>query len=64
MEVLVSLPTIHRRNSTAQLMDDFYASVAAGNSYADALRQAKLKMLHSHYRPYYRAPFQLYSRAI
>jgi CHAT domain-containing protein len=52
-------------NSTAQLMDDFYSSVAAGNSYADALRQAKLKMLHSNYqRPYYWAPFQLYSRAI
>jgi CHAT domain-containing protein len=46
-------------------MDDFYSSVAAGNSYADALRQAKLKMLHSNYqRPYYWAPFQLYSRAI
>ena len=52
-------------NSTAQLMDDFYSSVAAGHSYADALRQAKLKMLHSNYqRPYYWAPFQLYSRTI
>ncbi len=52
-------------NSTAQLMDDFYSGVAAGHSYADALRQAKLKMLHSNYqRPYYWAPFQLYSRSI
>jgi CHAT domain-containing protein len=52
-------------NSTAQLMADFYSSVAAGHSYADSLRQAKLKMLHSDYqRPYYWAPFQLYSRTI
>jgi CHAT domain-containing protein len=52
-------------NSTAQLMDDFYSCVAAGQSYADALRQAKLKMLRSSYRrPYYWAPFQLYSRTI
>jgi CHAT domain-containing protein len=52
-------------NSTAQLMDDFYSGVAAGHSYPDALRQAKLKMLHSNYeRPYYWAPFQLYSRTI
>jgi CHAT domain-containing protein len=52
-------------NSTAQLMDDFYAGVTVGHSYADALRDAKIKMLHSNYkRPYYWAPFQLYSRAI
>ena len=52
-------------NSTAQLMDDFYSGVAAGHSYADSLREAKLKMLHSNYqRPYYWAPFQLYSRSI
>jgi CHAT domain-containing protein len=52
-------------NSTAQLMDDFYSGVAAGHSYADSLRLAKLKMLHSNYqRPYYWAPFQLYSRSI
>ena len=52
-------------NSTAQLMDDFYTGVTAGHSYADALRDAKLKMLHSTYkRPYYWAPFQLYSRTL
>jgi CHAT domain-containing protein len=46
-------------------MDDFYAGVAGGHSYADSLREAKLKMLHSNYqRPYYWAPFQLYSRKI
>ena len=50
-------------NSTAQLMDDFYSGVTSGRSYATALRDAKLKMLHSNYqRPYYWAPFQLYSR--
>ena len=53
-------------NSTAQLMDDFYASVTTGHSYALSLRAAKLKMLQSsnYKRPYYWAPFQLYSRTI
>ena len=52
-------------NSTAQLMDDFYAGIAAGHSYAASLRAAKRKMLHSaHARPYYWAPFQIYSRTI
>ncbi len=52
-------------NSTAQLMEDFYAGVAASHPYARALRDAKLKMLHSNYtRPYYWAPFQLYSRTL
>jgi len=50
-------------NSTAQLMGDFYAEVKGRRSYAAALREAKLKMLRSNYkRPYYWAPFQLYSR--
>ena len=52
-------------NSTAQLMDDFYKGVVAGHPYASSLRDAKLKMLHSSYaKPYYWAPFQLYSRTI
>ena len=52
-------------NSTAQLMDDFYAAAADGHSYADALRLAKLKMLNSNSKlPYYWAPFQLYSRTL
>jgi CHAT domain-containing protein len=52
-------------NSTAQLMEDFYSGVTAGHAYAPALRAAKLKMLHSNYkRPYYWAPFQLYSRTL
>jgi hypothetical protein len=49
----------------AQLMADFYAGVTAGHPYASALRDAKLRMLHSNYaRPYYWAPFQLYSRTL
>jgi len=51
--------------STAELMNDFYAGIRAGKSYASALRDAKLKMLHAnHQRPYYWAPFQLYSRML
>jgi CHAT domain-containing protein len=51
--------------STAELMNHFYAGVEAGEPYAIALRQAKLAMLRSAYRkPYYWAPFQLYTRVI
>jgi CHAT domain-containing protein len=48
--------------STTQLMDRFYSGVENRQSYASALRNAKLWMLQSKYRkPYYWAPFQLYS---
>jgi len=52
--------------STAQLMENFYKGVTANRPYAHALRAAKLEMLrHSNYkRPYYWAPFQLYSRTL
>jgi CHAT domain-containing protein/Tfp pilus assembly protein PilF len=52
--------------STAQLMEKFYRGVRANHAYAQALREAKLQMLHnSNYkRPYYWAPFQLYSRTL
>jgi CHAT domain-containing protein len=52
--------------STAELMNDFYSAVTAGQSYAAALRSAKLKMLGAkrYKSPYYWAPFQLYSRTI
>jgi CHAT domain-containing protein len=51
--------------STADLMDHFYGEVNKGRSYAEALRDAKREMLHSaHPKPYYWAPFQLYSRSI
>ena len=52
--------------STAELMDHFYGGVTRNQPYASALREAKLQMLHdSNYkRPYYWAPFQLYSRTL
>jgi CHAT domain-containing protein len=49
--------------STTDLMDNFYAGVTSGKSYASALRDAKLQMLQTAFKkPYYWAPFQLYSR--
>ena len=50
--------------STPQLMDKMYAQLAAGKDPATALRNAKLAFLHSHNvfaKPFYWAPFQLYS---
>jgi CHAT domain-containing protein len=50
--------------SSPQLMDDFYSELSKGKSAAEALRAAKLKMLHSndfHRRPYYWASLQLYT---
>lgn len=50
--------------STPQLMDDFYSELSKGRSAAEALRAAKLKMLHSgdfHRHPYYWASLQLYT---
>jgi CHAT domain-containing protein/tetratricopeptide (TPR) repeat protein len=49
--------------STANLMGDFYAQMATGVVPADALRSAKLKLVHSsgaYRKPFYWAPFQLY----
>jgi CHAT domain-containing protein/tetratricopeptide (TPR) repeat protein len=49
--------------STPQLMDRMYASIAAGEEPASALRAAKLSLLHSqtvYSRPFYWAPFVLY----
>jgi CHAT domain-containing protein len=53
--------------STAGLMDRFYSGVEAHHSYASALREAKLAMLDSntnYKKPYYWAPFQVYTRTI
>jgi CHAT domain-containing protein len=48
--------------STASLMDNFYGGVQDGKAYCSALREAKLQMLGSQFsKPYYWAPFQLYS---
>jgi CHAT domain-containing protein len=49
---------------TPRLMDDFYGGLKSGKSAAEALRAAKIKMLHSgdlNARPYYWASLQLYS---
>jgi CHAT domain-containing protein/Tfp pilus assembly protein PilF len=50
--------------ATPQLMDDLYAGIEAGHDPATALRAAKLRMVHAknlHRRPFYWAPFVLYS---
>lgn len=52
-------------NSTPQLMDTLYHGLEEGQSPAAALRQAKLAMLHSSSsfrKPFYWAPFQIYTR--
>jgi len=62
--VVTSLWDVNDR-STAAFMEYFYAAVESGQSYAAALRGAKLKLLQTQYRkPYYWAPFQLYSRML
>ena len=51
--------------STPRLMDALYGGMQAGLSPAAALRQAKLGLLHgggSFRKPFYWAPFQLYTR--
>jgi Flp pilus assembly protein TadD len=53
--------------STAMLMDDLYAGLQAGLPPAEALRRAKLHLLHSRgnfAKPFYWGPFQLYSRGL
>jgi len=52
-------------DSTPRLMDSLYQGLDQGQSPAAALRQAKLELLHSHNifrRPFYWAPFQIYTR--
>jgi CHAT domain-containing protein len=52
--------------STSRLMDVLYRELAAGSSPADALRTAKLSLAESTgnlRKPYYWAPFQLYTVA-
>jgi CHAT domain-containing protein len=50
--------------SSPQIMDDLYRGVTSGQDPATALRNAKLSLLHSggiYKKPFYWAPFQLYS---
>ncbi|HEX8813463.1 MAG TPA: CHAT domain-containing protein, partial [Terracidiphilus sp.] len=52
-------------DSTPRLMDGLYKGIADGERPAEALREAKLAMLHSGTKfaqPFYWAPFQIYSR--
>ena len=51
-------------DSTPKLMDRLYGEVKKGKSPAEALRAAKLSLLHSNSafrKPFYWAPFQLYT---
>jgi CHAT domain-containing protein len=51
-------------SSTPQLMDQLYGELRKGRSPQDALRAAKLSLLHSDgpfRKPFYWAPFQLYT---
>lgn len=51
-------------SSTPQLMDELYRGLQQGHSPQDALRAAKLSLLHSegvYRKPFYWAPFQLYT---
>ena len=53
--------------STAQLMSRLYSEIARGSTPADALHAAKLALVHgggSYAKPYYWAPFQLYTGAL
>jgi len=53
--------------STATLMADFYGQLVKNVPPAEALRQAKLHLLHSngaYTKPFYWGPFQLYAGAI
>ena len=52
-------------SSTPAIMSALYSKMAAGVGAADALREAKLKFIHSkegYRRPYYWGAFQIYTR--
>ena len=52
-------------DSTPRLMDSLYQGIEQDLPPAAALRQAKLELLHSHsifHKPFYWAPFQIYTR--
>jgi CHAT domain-containing protein len=52
--------------SSPRLMQELYAGLAASQSPADALRAAKLALIHSgkYADPYYWGAFQLYEGAL
>jgi CHAT domain-containing protein len=52
-------------SSTPEMMGSLYSALARGMTPRDALRQAKLALIHSgrtYQKPYYWGPFQLYAR--
>lgn len=52
-------------SSTAPLMKELYAGIAAGEDPSSALRQAKLRIRAGRFaKPYYWAPFQIYLRSL
>ena len=54
-------------HSTAELVSHLYAGLAHNAEPADALRAAKLELLHARgisRRPYYWAPFELFTRQV
>ncbi len=65
--VIAALWEVSNAPSTAQLMDAFYKALSRGEDPATALRDAKLSFLRSSNpnsvfkKPYYWAPFQLYT---
>ena len=53
--------------STVQLMSGLYSRIAAGATVAEALRSAKLELIHgggSYAKPFYWAPFELYTARV
>jgi CHAT domain-containing protein/Tfp pilus assembly protein PilF len=65
--VIAALWEVSNAPSTSELMDSFYKGLSRGQDPASALRDAKLSFLRSSNpravfkKPYYWAPFQLYS---
>ncbi|HEX7192429.1 MAG TPA: CHAT domain-containing protein [Thermoanaerobaculia bacterium] len=62
-EVIAALWEVNDR-ATPGLMDSMYAAIRAGHDPVDALRTAKLKLLHSgtvYRKPFYWAPFVVYT---
>ena len=54
-------------SSTPAIMSVLYSKIASGANPADALRDAKLSIIHSaqgYHRPYYWGPFEIYTRDV
>ncbi len=49
--------------TTARIMGNLYAGLEAGQKPAEALRSAKLDLVHGRRSPYYWGPFQIYRRS-